>query len=57
MPDEIGFFNSILCSSVITEPDKNLIRLAAETAVRAKTKIELSTIAKTFISDLKEVVS
>lgn len=52
LPGEIGFFDPAICLSIITEPDKNSIHAAAKAALAARSKIDLTTIAKTFISDL-----
>jgi hypothetical protein len=50
--NDIGFFSDTLRSSVITKPEMLLFKAAGVFAILAKEEIDLSAIAKTFISDL-----
>lgn len=56
-PDDIGFFSSNLCATVIKKPTFASLQMAGEASVRAKDEIDVKTVAKKFIADLQLAVN
>lgn len=50
---EIGFFSINLCSSILLTPDLSKLKIAKASALEVKEQIQISSIANSFLSDLK----